>query len=641
MTTHRFLAFALLALLASAAAGAPCRPAARLVTQALERDEWGALVATASFEIDSQKLETSTRLPVRIETRLDLRSQPLSGLEKAVVCVSIVVDAEGELPVAYERQVAVPALGGARAWSFAVDLELPAATEQILVVIEETSTGSWATVAAEESDTALTAPSARSVVLEGSPAAGHALEADRGAAAQQTETRQAETRRQNTVRIVPPQRQPVSGSTRIETLVTDPEIERVVFFLDGQQVAERERRPFLARIDLADPPRVQELRAVAYDRKGFELGADTLKINELDVPFRVAISEVRGDPASGAVEVEAQVKVPPGARLAGVELYFNDELRERWSAPPYRAEVAVSEPRYGDYLRVVAMLEDGSSIDAVALLGAPAEEVEVNLVQLYAVVTGKDGVPIEDLRAEEVTILDRGEKRQVERFAYANDVALLLGLVIDTSGSMRLLIDATQRAAAKFLGDTLRANDSGFVVDFDERPRLLQATTREMVELFRSLARLDAEGKTALYDAVIFSMLQFERQPGRKALVVLSDGDDRDSRFGPRDAIDYSRKLGVPVYVIGLGALDGQARSLPKGELRKLASETGGGLYLVESFDELDAAYARINAELRNQYSLGFYTPADLSDEAKRKLEVRIARPGVSARVVVGQSATP
>ena len=194
----------------------------------------------------------------------------------------------------------------------------------------------------------------------------------------------------------------------------------------------------------------------------------------------------------------------------------------------------------------------------------------------------------------------------------------------------------TRRAAVKFLGSTVLTRDRAFVVDFDRQPRLLHPTTSDLPRLLRSLARLEAEGATALYDAIVFSILQFEREAGRRALVVLTDGDDYDSRFGPKYCVELARTAGVPVYIIGLGALDTLRRTYSKKELRKVTEETGGRLYFVDSLDELDAAYAQINAELRSQYSLSFYADSDLDAAERRAVSVEIRRPGHQARTVVG-----
>ena len=229
-----------------------------------------------------------------------------------------------------------------------------------------------------------------------------------------------------------------------------------------------------------------------------------------------------------------------------------------------------------------------------------------------------------------------GKPQATQSFAYADDVTLVLGVVIDTSGSMQLVMEDTRKAAAKFLGSTVLPQDRAFLVDFDLQPRLLHETTSDLPALLMNLHRLVAEGATALYDATVFSMLQFERESGRKALVILSDGDDHESRFGPKYCIELAHKTGVPVYIIGLGALDIIRRTYSEKELRRVTSETGGRLYIVDSLAELDQAYAQINAELRSQYSLSFYAERDLDNAERRAVEVDIRRPGLSARTVVG-----
>ena len=262
--------------------------------------------------------------------------------------------------------------------------------------------------------------------------------------------------------------------------------------------------------------------------------------------------------------------------------------------------------------------------------------MDVNLVQLHAVVTDRQGRPVDDLSREDFTITFRGESQPTQSFAYADDVPLVMGLVVDSSGSMELLMHDTRRAAAKFLGQTVLPQDRAFLVDFDLQPRLLHGVTGDLPALMRALGKLNADGSTAMYEAVVFSLLHFERQAGRRALVVLTDGDDLESRFGPKQCAEMAQEAGVPVYLIGLGGLDTLRRTFSKSDLRKLTDRTGGRLYMVETFEELAGAYAEINAELRSQYSLAFYTSQDLSEEQKRQIEVKVRGDGYSARLVVG-----
>lgn len=624
---------------AAALAETPCPPAASLARQLIEgAADWGELPVAGAFGIDEQALLDEGRLRATIEIRLEQGAlRRLHDVRAEALCVAVILDVEGDFPAADRRRLSPGRLSDAVSWSYGVTVDLPEAAEQVLVIVAEPASGLWgAAVADDAGEPPRAGPAA--VRLDGPGEPWSELVGGGAASAPPPTAAVAPT----VVRLVPPRQQPVSGATRFDALVSTTAVESVVFELDGATVATRNRsklleRPFAARITLADPPRPQTLVAIALDADGSELGRDSLTINELDAPFRVRIRELAGDPAAGSVEVAADVTLPAGARLDRVEVYRNQTLLERFDTPSVRYRVPTPEVGLEDYVRVAAFLEDGRSIDDVVLLAYPesVERVEVNLVELHVVVTDQQGEAVDDLSASDFTIVHRGQPQATQSFAYADDVTLLLGLVVDTSGSMRLMMHDTRKAAVKFLGTTVTGRDRAFLVDFDRRPRLLHPTTSDLPALLLDLARLEAEGETAMYDAIVFSMAQFERQPGRKALVVLTDGDDLDSTFGPRYCIDLALQAGVPIYIIGL-QLDTFERRYSKKDLRKTTSETGGRLYFVESLDELDRAYAQINGELRSQYSLSFYADSDLDAAARRDVEVRLSRPGLTARTVVG-----
>ncbi len=640
--------FAAICGLADAAAGDDgCRSAATLARSLFEgANDRGTFEITSGYSLDEDLLVNEGRLRATVAARLDGPSlRRLADVRPTVLCVSLVLDAEGELPVAHHQRISLPPLGetgdlgGATAWTYGLEVDLPETASQLLVLIEEPASGLWGAAIADDAGEAITrGPSALRLADDAW------VEITSGAAAATSPA--ASPAAPTVVRLVPPRRQPVTGGTRFDALVSSTAVARIVFELDGEQVATRQRssllgRPFAARIELADPPRVQTLRAVAFDTHGRELGSDTLVVNQIDAPLRVRILELSGDPAAGSVEVAAEVTVPVGARLERIEVYHNVTLVARFDRPQARYRVPTPDTGPEDYVRIAAFLTDGSSIDDVVLLGAgEVEEVDVNLVELHVVATGDDGQPVADLTASDFQITFEGRPQPTQSFAYADDVTLLLGVVIDTSGSMQLVMEDTRKAAAKFLGSTVLPQDRAFLVDFDLQPRLLHPTTSDLPALLMDLHRLVAEGATALYDATVFSMLQFEREGGRKALVILTDGDDHESRFGPKYCIELAHKTGVPIYIVGLGALDTIRRTYSKKELRRVTSETGGRLYIVDSLAELDEAYAQINAELRSQYSLSFYADRDLDDAERREVEVEIGRPGLHARTVVGKRQT-
>ncbi len=607
-----------------------CRSPARVVGALLEGlGTWDALPLTATYALDETALEAG-RLEAAVRLELGKKALGVLSTARPDLCVALVLDADGDLQVVHQRRLSAD-LSGAQGWVYGFDAALTEDTSQLLVLLEEPASGRYGAAIAEDLGEPARGPGNAAVQLSDAPRAWYEVLRPTAVVAKTGGEDGA------VIRLVPPRREVVKGSTRFDALVTTDAVAKVDFVFDGKAAGSQRVRPFAVRVDVADPPRPQNLEAIAYDSEGRELGRDVLELHRFDAPFRARIRELEGDPVGGKVRVRGEVSVPPEATLDRLELYLNDRLVATSRDPSLSHEVDTRGVGPDDYLRLAAFLTDGSSIDDVVLLASPGlvEEVDVNLVQLHVVVTDAEGHPVDDLQAEDFAILFDGQEQPTGSFAYADDVPLLLGLVIDTSGSMQLVMHDTRKAAAKFLGTTVMRQDRAFLVDFADKPRLLHPTSDDLAKLMVDLGKLVAEGSTALYDAVVFSMLQFERQPGRKALVVLSDGDDYESRFGPKYVVDLAQRTGVPVYIIGLGNLDVLRRTYSKKDLRKVTEQTGGRLYFVDSLQELDDAYAQIQQELRSQYSLSFYSERDLSAEERRHVEVEIRKPGHVVRTVV------
>ena len=687
---------------ASATADWTCALPARLAESLLEGDaEAGDLPVEAEFQIDEKLLLDEGRTQATVEARLG--AGPLS-LKPASLCFFLLLDADGEALLSQQQPLQVADFTTVESVRYVTRVDLPEGTRSMTAIFLDAQSGLWGAAPLEQPADSIAGPSftairlkerentwievarrkknvAGSAVAEAPPPAAPAAPGQ--PPANQPSVQPPATRPPGTVmpghgprvpfpqvklptipgqpppvdktaaaprvgvdaivRLVPPREQPVTGGTLFNCLVTSQAVDKVVFTVDGKQVTERKRAPFRARLEIASPAREQTVRAVAYDAQGKVMGEDQIRVNGRDLPFRARIVKVEGDPAKGSVEVEATVSVPAGGRLAKVEIYRNDRLIETFAAPPYRVLVPTVNGSLDDYVRVAATLEDGSFIDDVQMISGVdiGEEVEVNLAEIRVLVSDKDGRPIADLQQEDFKVTMGGKSQDAQGFALAQDVPLLLGLVVDSSGSMQMLMQDTQRAAAKFLGRTLKSGDQAFLVDFDLQPRLLRPMTPDLRQLLLDLGRLNADGRTAMYDAVVFALLQYEDLPGRRALVILTDGDDLDSRFGPNDSAKMARDAGTLVYVIGLGALDGIPRTFAKSDLRKVSEGTGGRLFLVDSFEQLDLAYEIINRELRSQYTLTFYTDGDLTDEQRRGIKVEIkGRKDLEVRTVIGRGRT-
>jgi Ca-activated chloride channel homolog len=611
-------------------------------------EESGELQVVASAELDSDAAgDQELAVEVLAETVEGGRSSAggVAG-SSARLRVSFVLARLEDSPIVVHYAGSGIPLGAGKSWLLQARLDAPDELEAVAVVVEDVTTGAWGATLAEVDGEEIESPGIDRLAVEVAD-----LRAAKRATTVAAAGAPATGGEPPLVRLVPPRERELTGVQTFRAMALSAFIERVAFFLDGRQVAEDKDNPFAARLDLGPEPRSREIRAVAYDRAGRQLGEDTVTVNRPRAAFGVDIVEVKGagtggdgslssaprPAAAGPIEVRAEVSVPPRRRVARVEIYWNETLAATLTTPPWTAKLDARPSGPADYVRAVAHLDDGESLEDVMLVGAAGqvEEVEVNLVEIFAVVLDREGSPVSDLQRGEVTVRLGGKEIELERFGMAEDLQLDVGLVIDTSGSMEFLIDDTRQAALRFLADLVRPGDRAFLVDFDTKPRLAQPMTKQVTDLVRALGSLRAEGNTALYDSIVFSILHFEEGEDRRAVVLLTDGEDYRSRFSAHQAALQARSAGVPIYMISLAGMDSLRPALRKTDLETIAKQTGGHVFYVSAREELSPAYARISAELRSQYVLTFTTPRALSEGELAKLEVRVSRAGATVRAVV------
>ncbi|HVS62643.1 MAG TPA: VWA domain-containing protein [Thermoanaerobaculia bacterium] len=535
-------------------------------------------------------------------------------------------------------------------WVLRSSVETPDDLQEIVVVAEDLRTGAWGAARAEPAEVSVADETEDTVEVAGIPPPVERLESpavradvrERATAyALPGEPRQRLRRRTDApFKIVPPRDSPLVGEKTFRILLTLEAVDRVVFELDGRQVAEDRRRPYEASIDLGPEAAPHWLRAVAYSAGDFVLGEDLLEINPARVREGITLTKAQPVGRGDAVDVVAELLLPPDAELDRVELYRNETLAVTMTRPPFATRVPGPARADADYVRAVAWLSDGSFLEDVWMLGSSAttsERIDVNLVEVYAVVTDRDGNPVRGLDGEDFRIRLGKQEVSLDRFSVADDVPLSLALAVDSSESMYVLMEDTRRAAARFLTELLKPIDQAFVVDFDDRPQLVHDTTGEVLELVASLRHLEASGGTAIYDAILFSLLHFQPGLGRKAVVLLTDGDDVHSRFSYRKTWQTVSSGSVPVYFVAMAGMDDERPAFRKTDLETLAEDSGGRVFYVDSMDKIGEAYASIGRELRSQYVLAFTTEGALSDkeldsieveilgERARKLEVRFA----------------
>lgn len=278
--------------------------------------------------------------------------------------------------------------------------------------------------------------------------------------------------------------------------------------------------------------------------------------------------------------------------------------------------------------------------------GLETLKVNVNVVQLFFNVKDKRGALIPSLTRDDIEVFEDGKPQAIKYFKAESDLPLTLGILIDASGSQQRVLEMEKEVGGSFLQEILRPKDEAFVISFDVNVDLLQDFTSSVRDLKVALnkARINTGGGggsipglgggpipqsnprgTLLYDAIyLASHDQLSHEVGRKAMIILTDGEDQGSQVQIKDAIEAAQKSDSIVYVLLIadrgfyGGFYGGDR-----EMKKLCLETGGRVIEVgNKYDKLKQAFDDIAQELRSQYNVG-YTPVNAKlDGTFRKVEV-------------------
>jgi Ca-activated chloride channel homolog len=271
------------------------------------------------------------------------------------------------------------------------------------------------------------------------------------------------------------------------------------------------------------------------------------------------------------------------------------------------------------WLLGLILLASGAAVSAQFTSG-------VNLVEVYASVIDGRGEPQLGLKADDFELRENGERQQISNFAAA-EFPLSVAVALDRSFSMSgARLGLAKAAARAFLGE-LRPHDQSMVVAVGSEIEMLSPLSTDRGAQYDALAALEPFGTTGLYDAIIQAIDYVQPARGRRALVLLSDGDDRYSKAAGSDALERARRSDVMIFPVALGA----ARPPLFAEL---ATISGGRSYHVRDAASLTATLRAIARELRQQYLLG-YTPSRpliAGSQEWRSIAVIVKRPGTQVR---------
>src|SRR5689334_4136843 len=257
----------------------------------------------------------------------------------------------------------------------------------------------------------------------------------------------------------------------------------------------------------------------------------------------------------------------------------------------------------------------------------PTVRVRSDEVNVVFTVVDRDGKFVRDLKQEQFRIVDDNRPpKQVMNFSAQTGLPLHVGLLIDASNSIRDRFQFEKDAASEFLYEIIRPkSDRAFVLAFDETWDVTQDFTGDLDKLRSGVKAIVAGGGTALWDAVYFSCREkLMKEPStsavRRAIILVSDGDDNQSRVYEKEAVDMAQRAEVIIYAISTSLMNRHTKG--DDNLKMLAESTGGRAFFPVKLDDVVAAFGDIQDELRSQYSISYRPDNFVANGQFRQIQI-------------------
>jgi Ca-activated chloride channel family protein len=334
---------------------------------------------------------------------------------------------------------------------------------------------------------------------------------------------------------------------------------------------------------------------------------------------------------AGPTRLVAIIEPASAARSVREVIFFADAQQVcKVVRQPFECDWDAGERINPHHIRASAVLRGGGRISStVQTKGLDiTEEVDVDVVQVTAVVTDDDGRFVKGLKQSDFVIYEDDKPQPLSNFASEN-IPLEMVAAVDVSASMTDALPAVREHAKKFLSG-LRPKDQVTLLAFNENMFTLARRSTDQAARERAIDLMDPWGGTALYDTIIRSVELLGRQPGRRAIVLFSDGDDQSSRAPLELAIRKAEGSDAIIYAIG------QGRAVRSPELQKLMKQlarvSGGRAFFTEDSERLNTIFEEILEDLRNQYLLGYAAPTSQRDGQWHDIRVKAGKYSVRAR---------
>src|SRR5579883_2255544 len=270
-------------------------------------------------------------------------------------------------------------------------------------------------------------------------------------------------------------------------------------------------------------------------------------------------------------------------------------------------------------------------IDKAPVLPKADIRIDSNLVLIPVTVTDPMNRFVTGLEKENFRILENGKEQTIAQFS-SEDAPLSVGIIFDCSGSMGPKLKSSRMAVAQFFR-TANPEDEFFAVTFADEAKLAQPFTLNLEEIQNRLTFTMSKGQTALLDAVYMGLHEMKKAKNpRKALLLITDGGDNNSRYTESEIKNLVREADVQIYAMGIYESGGARNRTPEEAsgpalLSEIADQTGGRQYPVENINEMPDIAAKIGTELRNQYLIGYRPDNQERDGKWRKVTVKLIQP--------------
>jgi VWFA-related protein len=257
-------------------------------------------------------------------------------------------------------------------------------------------------------------------------------------------------------------------------------------------------------------------------------------------------------------------------------------------------------------------------------------KVIVDLVDVPFSVVDRNGRFVPNLTARDFLVEEDGRRQEIRNFSRESELPLTLGMLIDTSPSVRPVFDEEKVTAVRFLESIVRPKDLALVIGFDRSVTLIQDFTENTKLLKRAIDDLEIGGGTSLYDAIyLVAEEKLREEAGRKAIIVISDGEDTTSKVRVNEALIASHRSDTVIYAISNsirgGGIFGRRRGGFGGDvgtLRKFTDETGGTTFVLSNQNGFKKIFDQIAQELRTQYSLAYVSTNSARDGKYREIRI-------------------